>query len=241
MAEVRGRPARPVAVLDANLLIPRALRDLLLSLADGKVFRPVWQQSILDELERNYPKVAVSHRGADRGEAVKEVAEVLANMARAFPDASVAIDELIPLGEEMTCEENDRHVLAVAVAAGATHVVTENTKDFPAASVPAGIQVIRVDAFLCELLTSDAEAVLDAVEVMCGRYSRPTMTVAELAERFASGESAPAFRCPATRYSRGPFVGPRLHPRGRRHAARNMGSRRLPERTASNGAPYRCE
>lgn len=173
MTESRGRPARPVVVLDANLLIPRAIRDLLLSLADCKVFRPVWQQSILDELERNYPRVAVSHRGADRGEAVKEVAQVLANMARAFPDASVATDEWIPLVEEMTCDENDRHVLAVAVAAGATHVVTENTKDFPAASVPAGIQVIRVDAFLCELLTSDAEAVLDAVQVICDRYSRP--------------------------------------------------------------------
>ncbi len=77
MTESRGRPARPVAVLNANLLIPRALRGLLLSLADCKVFRPVWQQSILDELERNYPKVAVSHRGADRGEAIKEVTQCL--------------------------------------------------------------------------------------------------------------------------------------------------------------------
>ena len=85
MAEPRGRPPRPVAVLDANILIPRALRDLFLSLADSKLFRPVWQQSILDELERNYPEVAVRHRGAYRDEAVKEVTQVLANMARAFP------------------------------------------------------------------------------------------------------------------------------------------------------------
>ena len=35
-------------------------------------------------------KVAVRHRGADRDKAVKEVTQVLANMARAFPDASVA-------------------------------------------------------------------------------------------------------------------------------------------------------
>ncbi|WP_256839616.1 PIN domain-containing protein [Ornithinimicrobium faecis] len=193
MAESRGRSARPVAVLDANLLIPRALRDLLLSLADCKVFRPVWQQSILDELERNYPKVAVRHRGADREEAIKEVAQVQASMARAFPDASLASDEWVPLVEKMTCAENDRHVLAVAVAGGATRVVTENTKDFPAASVPEGIKVIRVDAFLCQLLTAAPETVLDAVQVMCDRYSRPTMTVAELAEKFATGHSAPRF------------------------------------------------
>jgi hypothetical protein len=112
---------RPVAVLDANLLIPRALRDLLLSLADGKVFRPVWQQTILDEFQRNYPKVAARHRGADTDDAVKEVARVLATMTRAFPDASVATDQWISLVEQMTCDEKDRHVLAVALAADATH------------------------------------------------------------------------------------------------------------------------
>jgi hypothetical protein len=93
----------------------------------------------------------------------------------------------------MTCDEKDRHVLAVAVAADATHVVTENTKDFPVASVPEGIKVAKVDAFLCELLAVDSEAVLDAGQVMCDRYSRPDMTVAELAEKFANGDSAPQF------------------------------------------------
>ena len=34
-------PMRPVAVLDANVLIPPGLRDLLLSCADAAVFRPV--------------------------------------------------------------------------------------------------------------------------------------------------------------------------------------------------------
>jgi predicted nucleic acid-binding protein len=182
-----------VAVLDANLLIPRALRDLLLSLADGMLFRPVWQQSILDELERNLPEVAVRHRGADRDEAVKEVTRVLSNMARAFPDASVATDDWISLVDEMTCDEKDRHVLAVAVTADATHLVTENTRDFPAASVPGNIKVIKVDTFLCELLAGDPEAVIDAVQVMCHRYSRPTMTVLELAVKFEKGDSAPHF------------------------------------------------
>ena len=93
----------------------------------------------------------------------------------------------------MTCDAKDRHVLAVAVAADASHLVTENTTDFPAASVPAGIEVTKVDAFLCELLAADPEAVIDAVQVMCDRYRRPTMTVAELAEKFANGQSAPIF------------------------------------------------
>ncbi len=70
---------------------------------------------------------------------------MLANMARALLDASVATDEWIPLVEEMTCDGNDRHVLAVAVAAGATHVATENTEDFPGASVPRPVEPSHYD------------------------------------------------------------------------------------------------
>ncbi len=184
---------RPVAVLGANVLIPRALRDLLLSLADGKVFRPVLQQSILGEVERNYPKVAVHHRGADRNDAVKRVTRLLDSMARVLPDASVATDKWVSLVREMACDEKDRHVLAVAVAADVAYVVTENIKDFPPTSVPEGIKVIKVDTFLCELLATGSEAVIDAVQAMCDRYSQPAVTVAELATKFANGHSAPRF------------------------------------------------
>lgn len=187
------KPARPVAVLDANLLIPRALRDLLLSLADSKLFRPVWQKSILEKLERNYPEVAVRHRGADHDAAVEEITQVLSSMARAFPDACLETDAWISLVGQMTCDEKDRHVLAVAVADDAIHLVTENTKDFPAASVPDTINVLKVDTFLCELLAGNSVAVIDAVQVMCERYSQPTMTVVEFAVKFESGDSAPCF------------------------------------------------
>ena len=43
-------PVRPVAVLDANVLVPAGLRDLMLSCADVGVFRPVWQAEIEDEV-----------------------------------------------------------------------------------------------------------------------------------------------------------------------------------------------
>jgi len=41
-----ARPVRPITVLDANVLIPAGLRDLMLSCADVGVFRPVWQAEI---------------------------------------------------------------------------------------------------------------------------------------------------------------------------------------------------
>ncbi len=53
--------------------------------------------------------------------------------------------------------------------------------------------VAKIDTFLCEMFAGDPEAVIDAVQGMCERYNRPTMTVAELAHKFANGDSAPHF------------------------------------------------
>ncbi|WP_185447445.1 hypothetical protein [Kribbella qitaiheensis] len=41
-----------MGALDACVLIPAGLRDLLLSCANEAVFRPVWQDEILDEVRR---------------------------------------------------------------------------------------------------------------------------------------------------------------------------------------------
>lgn len=44
---------KPVAVLDANVLYPAPVRDILLSLADAKLFLPKWTKTIEEEGVRN--------------------------------------------------------------------------------------------------------------------------------------------------------------------------------------------
>lgn len=106
-----------MAVLDACVLIPAALRDLLLSCANVGVFRPIWQDEILNEVKRNGSRLLVERSGLTELAALAAVEYTLGRMSDAFPDAVAASSLWVPLVPDMTCDQNDRHVLAVAVGA----------------------------------------------------------------------------------------------------------------------------
>ena len=77
-------------------------------------------------------------------------------------------------------DEDDRHVVAVAIVADAEHIVTENLKDFPAEHIARyGIEAVAADDFLAstfELYPSDATA---ALRRMREGYETPPMTAHE--------------------------------------------------------------
>lgn len=182
----------PVAVLDACVLIPPGLRDLLLSCADAAVFRPVWQSQIEDEVRRNGIRLAQG-RGASEEGAVAALDHVLGQMNEAFPDACLSDRSWMGHVAAMTNDSGDRHVLAAAVAAQAAHVVTANMRHFPRASRPDGISVERPDAFLLERLQRDQEAVLKAVDAMARRHRAPPHTALDLADKMAVGQNIKRF------------------------------------------------
>lgn len=186
-------PVRPVAVLDANVLIPAGLRDMLLSAADRKVFRPLWQDKIQDEVRRTTVRLMVERKGLDVEKATAAVEHTLSQMRRAFPDARIAARRWTRLVDDMTCDEKDRHVLAAAVATDATHLVTSNTRDFPVASRPSGLLVQTPDRFLRDRLRESPEQVVEAVKDMSARLSHPAQTPAALAEHMANGQLVPKF------------------------------------------------
>jgi predicted nucleic acid-binding protein len=183
----------PIGVLDACVLIPPSLRDVLLSCAHQLAFRPVWQDEILDEVLRNSIRLLKDRSGLTADAATTASKYVLGQMTETFPDAYQSADLWVPLVPGLTCDNKDRHVLAVAIGAEATHLVTDNSRDFPARSIPSGLAVVNPDKFLMELLTTVPGQVVDAVEGMSRRLQQPKKTAVELAEQMAKGRYIPGF------------------------------------------------
>lgn len=140
----------PVVVLDACVLVPIRLATTLLWLAEAGLFQPLWSEPILDEVQRNLPKVGVTPEQARRR---------VAMMRDAF-GAEALIDGVDDLVDQMGCDPKDRHVLAAAVRGGADTVLTFNLKDFPdEAAAPYGIGICHPDSFLAQLLSEHTDTV----------------------------------------------------------------------------------
>jgi hypothetical protein len=101
-----------IVVLDACVLYPPSLRDLLLTLAALDAFDVRRSDEILDEVTRN---VLADHPDIDKS---RFVAHTIGAMRRAFPEARVqAPAELV---EKLDNDPKDRHIGATALAAGST-------------------------------------------------------------------------------------------------------------------------
>src|SRR5664280_350938 len=126
------------ALLDTCVLWPSLQRDVLLSRAVEGMYRPVWSGVILAELE--YEQAAKLVRsGADPTAAQSRAAQLVAQMRRVFDDAEITGWEGLD-GTYGRPDPDDEHVVAAAVVAGAGAIVTLNTKDFPAALLPSGLE-----------------------------------------------------------------------------------------------------
>lgn len=143
---------RPVAVLDACVLVPMPVADTLLRLAEPPaLYRPRWTNEILAEVTRT---LVIRFGKARQSALYREAA-----MREFFGDSLVENYE--PLIERMTNHPKDRHVLAAAVACRANFLVTFNLKHFP--QQPAGtrqVAVVGPSEFLERLVWLD-RAVVD--------------------------------------------------------------------------------
>jgi|SwirhirootsSR3_FD_contig_61_3642178_length_1634_multi_6_in_0_out_0_2 predicted nucleic acid-binding protein len=158
-------------LLDACVLVPYRLADLLLWLGESELYQPLWSEKILEEVRRTLvsPKIGVPPEKATRR---------ITQMREAFPHASISgYQDLVP---GMTNEEKDRHVLAAAVRGQAALIVTANLKDFPpAALAPYDIEAIHPDDFLLDQLDLAQEETLECVIAQRIGYSRPTVSFAD--------------------------------------------------------------
>lgn len=159
----------PVYVLDACVLYPVVLRDLLLTFAALDAFEPRWTEAIIEEMTRN---VLADYPGIDPAQFD---ARVLGAMWQAFPAASVeGYEHLI---DRMDNHPKDRHVAAAAVHTGAAAVVTYNVRDFDSKLLRQhNITVVTPPDLVGQLVAHEPSLVALAVRAMAARKKRPPMS-----------------------------------------------------------------
>ena len=168
------------ATLDTSVLWPSLQRDFLLSLAVESAYRPTWSSAIHDGLEF-HEEVKLVKRGIPIAEAASRAATLIAAMRREFADAEVEGWEPLE-GTFGLPDPDDEHVVAAAVIAGAGAIVTENLKDFPAAKIPPGMQVLSAREFAKNTVALNPRYALAAVQEIASRSGRygATLTVEEI-------------------------------------------------------------
>lgn len=142
-----------IVVLDACVLYPAPLRDLLMHLMVAGFYQARWTNTIHEE----WMSAVLEQRTDLKREQLERT--------RAFMDKA-GIDSLVSGYEELASkiknlpDPDDAHVIAAAIKSKANTILTYNLKDFPARILePLGIQSITRDAFLCELLNQNATLV----------------------------------------------------------------------------------
>lgn len=137
------------AVLDACVLYPTVLREILSDCAAAGLYQPVWSQRILDEWRH-----AADRHGIPAG---VEIALLTDRFAQAMTSPHQVLGVDLP-------DPADLHVAEAALSAGAQVIVTANLRDFPARVLgQVGLRAIHPDEFLCDLHISHPQAVQDAV------------------------------------------------------------------------------
>ena len=149
------------AVLDACVLYPSVLREILIGVAARGAFTPVWSARILGEWQR-----AAARLGAE-GAAI--AAGEIAQMRADWPDAEIPADPELEARLWLP-DPADAHVLATAITAAAPLIITLNLRDFPArALAPEDVRAQSPDDFLMACWLDSPAAVEAAVQQAHGR------------------------------------------------------------------------
>ena len=137
--------SRITAILDANVLYPAPLRDLLLQLAVSDLYRARWTGDIHSEWIE-----ALLRREPTRERTALERTRDLMDLAT----RDSLIDDYRGLIPSLALPDaGDRHVLAAAIVGRCDCIVTKNLAHFPLKSLePFGIDVQHPDQFLLDLL-----------------------------------------------------------------------------------------
>ena len=140
-------------LIDANVLYPTVLREVVLGVAAQGVFTPLWSERILEEW-----RLAAARNGHG-AIADPEIVGVRAQ----FPGAVVTVSPDTETRLSLP-DPDDVHVLAAAIDGDADELLTMNLKDFPTNALAShGVIRREPDGFLVEAFHSDGDLVRGVV------------------------------------------------------------------------------
>lgn len=138
-------------LIDACVLYPTVMREVVLGVAQTGLFQPLWSARILEEWARAARKLGVTGEVQARA----EIALLRTQWPRAEVPPAPGIDAQLWLPDQ-----NDTHVLAAAIAGSADVLLTSNAQDFPQHTLKEWSIVRRdPDGFIWELWSSHPELV----------------------------------------------------------------------------------
>lgn len=162
-------------VLDACVLYPAPIRNLLLHIANEGLYRPKWSELIQNEWARslliNRPNLSS-----------RQLQQTIQAMNRAFPDATVREYDVLIRTLELP-DADDRHLLAAAIHGQASLIMTANLKDFPTLYLRSfGIEPQHPDQFIARLIETNPADVLRAFQAQVASVRKPPRTAHEVLE-----------------------------------------------------------
>lgn len=159
-------------MLDACVLYPAPLRDLLLSLAAAGLYRAKWSQEIHDEWTRN---LLENRPDLDP----QRLRITCTRMNAAVPDSLVTgYEDLI--GSLHLPDPDDRHVLAVAIRSDADAIVTFNQRDFDESELAKyDVYTEHPDEFVSNMIALYTPRVISVVREIRARLRNPAKSVDE--------------------------------------------------------------
>lgn len=135
---------RFLAVLDANILYSVVLTDFFMRCAAKDFFRPVWSDDIHDE----WSSALIKEKP---GIPLEKIERRKIKIDEFMPHACIQGYESLVSGLSLP-DPDDRHVLALAIRAGAELIITRNIRDFPQKHLePYDVCAIEPDEFACNL------------------------------------------------------------------------------------------
>jgi predicted nucleic acid-binding protein len=158
------------AFLDASVLYPAPLRDLLLELAVSDLYRAKWSEAVHEEW------IAAILR--NRSDLTRPQLERTRDLMNAHVRDALVTDfeQLIDVLD--LPDPNDRHVLAAAIKGRADIIVTVNLRDFPAERLDRwGIEAQHPDEFLTHQFNLSQPIFLQAVRTVRMRLKNPQKSV----------------------------------------------------------------